>query len=266
MLNYTDDESDQSNARKEEVKGKKKKGNGAKKARKEDAIDRIMKNEYIRKNSKIDYEKDPLEDIIGSQKIEKNIKGSVIKKSQPKTKFKGRKKHKGETKKQKIHKEEIKTPIITNLNSKKEITPEKTRDLDFKEMEKNAESIVDLLEEQTHNPEEEIHSKIEKVTQKEIVELPVEISLQQFEIFISPIESKLINPQKIQRDVLLPTKIKISTKDDFKLKIKDIPYQKGTINHYSAVKVTRNKTDQVHVYPEFIKLGQNTQRVYSRLS
>lgn len=206
VLNYLNDESDQSNSKKEVIQEKKIKGETKEKPRKEDAIDRIMKNEYIRKSSKIDYENDPLEDIIGSQKNEKGGRSSVLKKYLHKKKKKSSISSKN---KKQIEEEELKTPKISTLNTQKEKTPEKTKDLDFKEIENNTKTNIDPVEEQTPHPLVDIPSKTEQVLGKEpedIEEKKVKDFIKNDEVSAIPDESQLIDNNSNHKS-LLPSKI-----------------------------------------------------------
>jgi hypothetical protein len=92
-LNYKYEDSDSSNREPQEEVKEGFLDEHIEAPRKEDAIDRLMKNEYIRKNSKINYEEQSLEDIIGSQKKADKIKTPA--KTQNKKK---KKKTKGEKK------------------------------------------------------------------------------------------------------------------------------------------------------------------------
>jgi hypothetical protein len=93
VLNYKYEDSDSSNREPQEEVKEGFLDEHIEAPRKEDAIDRLMKNEYIRKNSKINYEEQSLEDIIGSQKKADKIKTPA--KTQNKKK---KKKTKGEKK------------------------------------------------------------------------------------------------------------------------------------------------------------------------
>ena len=195
VLNYQNEESDQSSEVKDEVKPEVVNGTSTPK-RKEDAIDRLMKNDYIRKNSKIEYEDQPLESIIGSQKKEKPIKSNVsLRKSlTKKDKNKGLKKQQKKNKTMRYSTEE-ETPKTHNYNTVKEQAPKKTRDLDFEDMEDKSKVMDGLIDEETPMPRGEIPTQFEEI---------LEPSISTYQINIKTADSKLISANKLQRHLVLP--------------------------------------------------------------
>ena len=162
-----------------------------------------MKNEHIRKNSKIDdYEQQALENIIGSEKIEepKNPGASLKKSSTQKQKSKKGRKGKAANKKNKTVKNNAdeETPKAKNYNTIQEKLPKREKDLDFKEMDIKAQAIEELIEEQTPVPRQEIPTQFEEVLKP---------SISKFNLNIKPVDSKLISQKNMLKYSILPTEI-----------------------------------------------------------
>jgi hypothetical protein len=136
VLNYEYEESDHSSREPREEVKEGFQDEQIEAPRKEDAIDRLMKNEYIRKNSKINYEEQSLEDIIGSQKKHDNIKTPA----KTKNKKKKKKKTKGEKK------ADSKIDVVNTRNGDK-AKDEKPAKVDEEHIDIQAQAVEELVEE-----------------------------------------------------------------------------------------------------------------------
>lgn len=154
--------------------------------RQEDAIDRMMKNEYIRKNSKIDYEEAPLEDIIGSQKPGEVPKEKPSKDLKNTTKKKKGKKAKTSRKPEILPEEQ--TPKQAKITPIKEKTPKKAeKDTELK---RKNEEVDALIDEQTPKPR-----NADAVPEQQVFSTPEpapEPSLTVFGVTVSPVDSKVV--------------------------------------------------------------------------
>jgi hypothetical protein len=134
VLNYKYEESDHSNSEPQEEVKEGFQDEQIEAPRKEDAIDRLMKNEYIRKNSKINYEEQSLEDIIGSQK--KADKINTPAKTQTKKK---KKKNKGA---KKTHSK----VAVEHTSESGKVEDEKPANIDEEHVDAQAQDVEELVE------------------------------------------------------------------------------------------------------------------------
>jgi hypothetical protein len=184
VLNYAY-ESDQSNKKSQEEAKESFFDDKIEIPREEDAIDRLMKNEYIRKNSKIDYEEQPLENIIGSQKNADKIITPA--KNQTKKKKKDNLVEKNETAKSNAQN--------TNNSGKAKYEKSKRQGEQIKIKPKITEAKETKISETVTLKHEEpvIINKVNEL----------EASITSVRMVLKTPDSRLISPDKLQRHLIL---------------------------------------------------------------
>lgn len=209
----------------------------------EDAIDRLFKNEYIRKTSNIDDEDEPLENIIGSEKLNSTTKSSSKK-----------------AKKKKSTKKTTKTPKAKlqnqNINEESVTVDEETPQARTK--------VVNAYEEATPKPESEPvpYSQQEFSSQKEVRKLK-ESNLKLVKINVSSAESGLICTTKIQRHLILSPHVD------------QVEDAEGSFNEKPILKHLHKKTkyfgvtfegehlqNQMHILPISYNLSGTSMRIF----
>lgn len=210
--------------------------------REEDAIDRLMKNEYIRKNSKIDYEEQPLENIIGSQK---NTEKAV---SPTKNQTKKRKKN--------------------TLAEKKEFAKLNAQNANKNEKPKRQGEQIKINpkiseKKETKQAEKTVSKHKEPITIDESDE--PEASITSIKMVLKATDSKLISPDKIQRHLILNNEWEVvSNSEEANVTLEQLQIDKHSRDHYFALNLSGEHIhDQIHVLPVYHKLSDTAKRVYS---
>lgn len=226
--------------------------------RSEDAIDRLMKNEHIRKQSNIDQDDEtPLEDIIGSQKLQPE--------STPKSRITKKRKSKVGNPKT------IKTPKNNKEENKKS---SKNHDVQENKQEvKKSVEVVDInqefFEEASIPMPEEIRIVPEAMEFTKTAQKPSSrSSLQVIKMRAGYVDSKLVSEDKVQRYLILDPTFEIDQQyDDSEWDTEQVLEGCKDNHHYLGVIFEGNHMhDQLFLIPYSFKLGGHSQRLFGPYS